>query len=100
MSQVVIFANSIKKQQRCVAGKRVDNKRWIRPVTSNEGREISANRYLVKTDRRWLETAPLQLVEMELGQSVPLINQPENYLMTNRPWHYIRSLTVWLFRRK
>ncbi|QEP41866.1 hypothetical protein D5085_01100 [Ectothiorhodospiraceae bacterium BW-2] len=92
MSQVVIFANSIKKQQRCIAGKRVDTKGWIRPVASNDGAEISANRCLVKADQRWLETAPLQLVEMELGNPVPLVNQPENYLMTNKPWRYIRHL--------
>jgi len=90
METIVVFANSVKHGQHCVAGKSVSTGQWIRPVADADGKELDHEqakyrnpygRYLVK---------PLQKIQMELGANVPLPHQPENYLITDREWlqHY------------
>ena len=36
---IVVFANSVKHGKHCVAGKDVQSKKWIRPVSNAEGAE-------------------------------------------------------------
>lgn len=86
METIVVFANSVKHGQHCVAGKSLSTGQWIRPVADASGRELDHEqakyrnpygRYLVK---------PLQKIQMELGVNVPLPHQPENYLLTGTEW--------------
>jgi len=72
METIVIFANSVKHGQHCVAGKSLATGQWIRPVADANGKELDHEqakyrnpygRYLVK---------PLQKIQMELGANVPL----------------------------
>lgn len=86
METIVVFANSVKHGQHCVAGKSLSTGQWVRPVADANGRELDHEqakyrnpygRYLVK---------PLQKINMVLGANVPLPHQPENYLITNREW--------------
>lgn len=86
MDTIVVFANSVKHGQHCVAGKSLSTGQWIRPVADASGRELDHEqakyrnpygRYLVK---------PLQKIQMELGVNVPLHHQPENYLLTDTEW--------------
>lgn len=37
---IVIFANSVKHGQHCVAGKTVNGGKWIRPVADINGKEL------------------------------------------------------------
>ncbi|MBF0471440.1 MAG: hypothetical protein HQL48_08700 [Gammaproteobacteria bacterium] len=95
MNELLILANSIKKSQRCIAGKRVDTKEWVRPVTSAEGDEISAYRcYSMDLSKKRIEVKPMQRLSIELGHAVPLLNQPENYLFSAQPWQYRGSLSA------
>ena len=83
---LAIFANSVKHHQHCVAGKDVITKEWIRPVGDKNGCELKDEqtkyhnkygKYLVK---------PLQKMEIEFLEHVPLIHQPENYVISNKIW--------------
>ena len=47
---IVIFASSIKYQGRCVAGKCISSNNWIRPVSTNNGGELSSQQVLVKNN--------------------------------------------------
>ena len=37
---IVVFANSVKHGKHCVAGKEVQTKKWIRPVSNVDGAEL------------------------------------------------------------
>ena len=83
---IVVFANSIKYQKHCVAGKCILTKQWVRPVSNIEGAELTnkqityANkygRYLVK---------PKQKIEMSFISYAPIPHQPENYIIDNFQW--------------
>ena len=80
---VVILANSVKHGKHCVAGKCVNTKQWIRPVSDNEGKELTNEHvsYINKYGKYVVK--PKQKIEMNLIQGVPLVNQPENYLINN-----------------
>lgn len=87
---IVIFANSVKKEQHCVAGKCTVTKQWIRPVSSSDGKELSddqvsyVNSY--SSNGRTYKAKPLQKIKMRFHSHAPLINQPENYVITSDRW--------------
>jgi len=83
---LIVFANSVKHSQHCVAGKTLGGGNWIRPVSDKNGKELDHEqakyrnpygRYLVK---------PLQKIQMEFASHVPLTHQPENYLISDKEW--------------
>lgn len=83
---LVVFANSVKHRQHCVAGKALGSGNWIRPVSDINGKELDDEqakfrnpygRYLVK---------PLQKIQMEFISHVPLRHQPENHLISDKEW--------------
>jgi hypothetical protein len=89
---IVIFANSIKHGQHCVAGKCLQTKEWIRPVSNALGAELSnlqatyANKYgnyIVK---------PKQKIEMNFKKHTPISQQPENYLIDDTQWYQRYSI--------
>jgi hypothetical protein len=77
---VVVFANSIKHGQHCVAGKRLSDKNWVRLVADDAGAELNHDK--VKYTNRYgtYEVKPLQKIDMNIGRHVPLPHQPENYI--------------------
>lgn len=83
---IVIFANSVKHGSHCIAGKTIDTKEWIRPVGDENGRELSNEEIIVQNPYGKFEAKPLQKVEIEFIKQVPLKNQPENYLISNKTW--------------
>lgn len=83
---IVIFANSVKHGKHCVAGKLVHSNKWIRPVSNIEGAELSNQQCLYENPHGRFKVKPLQKIEMNLSQHVPLINQPENYLISDEIW--------------
>lgn len=84
--QTVIFANSIKHGQHCVAGKTLEGKQWVRPVSDSEGKELTHSQAKCRNPHGTFNVKPLQKVTIGLSGHVPLINQPENYLIDGSVW--------------
>ncbi len=57
---VVIFANSVKHEKHCVAGKDVDSHSWIRPVSDTEGAELSDQQCFCENPHGRFKVKPLQ----------------------------------------
>lgn len=85
--EIVILANSLKNQARCVAGKCISTKQWIRPVGDSQGKALANNQITVKNwkGQTW-QLKTLQKAEINFSHHVPLINQPENYLIDGSQW--------------
>jgi hypothetical protein len=84
--QTVIFANSIKHGQHCVAGKTLDGKHWVRPVSDRCGKELTHSQAKCRNPHGTFNVKPLQKVTIGLSAHAPLINQPENYLIDDSIW--------------
>lgn len=85
--EVVILANSIKHSSHCVAGKEYNSKGWVRSVANESGGELS--REQVKYCNVYGAQGavkPLQRIKMTFSNHVPLIHQPENYLIDGSMW--------------
>ncbi|ENI8055631.1 hypothetical protein ABZX01_001218 [Vibrio vulnificus] len=85
-SEVVVLANSIKHGQHCVAGKCVNTGRWIRPVSSLQGGELSHQQARIRNPHGTFSVKPLQKVRIGIAQHAPLPHQPENYLIDGTVW--------------
>lgn len=83
---IVILANSVKHNQHCVAGKDIATKDWIRPVSNANGSELTHNQIICENPYGKYPIKVMQKVEIEFLQKAPLINQPENYIITNTIW--------------
>jgi hypothetical protein len=81
--RLVCLANSIKLGGHCVAGLRVDGKGWIRPISELPEGELMTRQCTCDSG---VEVAPLDLIEVEIGGHRPIVNQSENFLVTNTPW--------------
>jgi hypothetical protein len=84
---IVVLANSIKNNERCLAGKEIARTGehwriggWIRPVGTAAGAEVP-----VALMRRCLGREPrlLEIIEVPFEKAVPLPDQPENWLLDN-----------------
>ncbi len=85
--EVVILANSIKQGNRCVAGKNIRTKEWIRPVSTEEGGALSNQQARISNKYGTYGVKPLQKAYIEFSLEVPLASQPENLLIANnKPW--------------
>lgn len=84
--QTVIFANSIKHGQHCVAGKTLDGKQWVRPVSNRQGKELTHTQAKCRNPHGTYNVKPLQKITMGIAEHVPLINQPDNYLIDDSVW--------------
>lgn len=85
--EIVIFANSVKKRGHCVAGKSIKEKKWIRPVSSDSGGELSDKTIQYKNKGRLWNVKPLDKIEIKFNKPVPLVNQPENHLISDSEWN-------------
>ncbi|HHE9442967.1 TPA: hypothetical protein ACPG1Q_000752 [Haemophilus influenzae 10810] len=87
---IVILAKSIKNGHFCIAGKDLSNFEWIRPVSTEEGGEITKQQS--KLTYQGAEASPWDCcifhnVEIDFQRRVPLYFQPENYLIsTEHQW--------------
>lgn len=80
---IVILANSYKKNGSCVAGKDIDTKEWIRPVADSDGAALNSDQTKM-TNSIWDGTyalKTLQKAKIKFIKKVPLSSQPENYLI-------------------
>ena len=83
---LVIFANSVKHHQHCVAGKDILTKEWIRPVGDKNGCELKDEQTKYKNPYGKFSVKPLQKMEIEFLKKAPLKQQPENYIISNKIW--------------
>jgi hypothetical protein len=94
MSQVeiLVLANSVKHQQHCVAGKYLANGQWVRPVSTEAGAELNHNQAKYQNPYGTFTVKPLQKILMKFSRHVPLIHQPENYLIDETVWRQNYSI--------
>ena len=83
IKEIVVFANSVKHGNSCVAGKCMKTGEWIRPVSNDQGGEIS-NEQTVKVSGYRLQI--LDKVKVDLSHHAPLNHQTENYVINKTPW--------------
>jgi len=83
---IVIFANSVKHHQHCVAGKDVATKEWIRPVGDENGCELKDEQTKYKNKYGEYLAKPLQKMKIKFIKKSPLLNQPENYVISDDIW--------------
>lgn len=83
---IVILANSVKHRQHCVAGKDIITKKWIRPVNDSDGGELSHEQAKSKNPHGLFPISVLQKIEIGFSKEAPLINQPENFVITDEIW--------------
>ena len=83
---IVVFANSVKHGQHCVAGKCIATGLWVRPVADARGSALSAKQVMYQNNYGTYSVKPMQKIEMYLDSHVPLNNQPENYMLTDKLW--------------
>lgn len=89
--RLVCLANSSKYNGRCIAGKDLMNRDWIRPVSANEHGEIS--RLQMLSDG--VEPTLLDIVEVPITRAVPKNHQVENYLIDgSRKWKIDGAMEV------
>ncbi len=83
---IVILANSIKHNEHCVAGKCIETKQWIRPVSTMEGAELNREQSTFHNIHGNYMVKPMQKIEMYFHSVAPLVNQPENHLINDQQW--------------
>lgn len=77
---VLILANSYKHQNWCVAGKLTTTKQWVRLVGDRSGAALTTAQTSYTNTFGTYRLRPLKKIVMDIGDPVPLINQPENFL--------------------
>jgi hypothetical protein len=83
---IVVLANSLKHGQHCVAGKCINSGHWIRPVSNNEGAELSHEQAKCKNPYGIYLVKPKQKIKIGISHHFPLINQPDNYVIDDSIW--------------
>lgn len=97
VKRIVILANSIKHQKRCVAGREVwfkDGKHrlgaWVRPVSSTGKGEIALEQSTLPDGS---QPAVLEIIDVPLSGHAEDPTQPENWnLSTDKPWHRVTTV--------
>ena len=84
--EIVILANSVKHRQHCVAGKTINDKQWIRPVSDIHGGALSHEQAVCQNPHGTFDVRPLQKVLIGLTSHASLPNQPENYVVADTVW--------------
>lgn len=84
--QVIILASSIKHDGLCVAGRVLGSGKWIRLVGDQLGAELKKEQALISNKYGTFGVKPMQIVEVDLKQHVPLMHQPENCLVHEGIW--------------
>ncbi|MEQ3638100.1 MULTISPECIES: hypothetical protein [unclassified Alcanivorax] len=92
-AEIIVFANSVKHGQHCVAGKCINTGNWIRPVSNTNGAELSHEQAKYQNPYGTFCVKPLQKIRMGFSQHAPLSHQPENYLIDGNLWRQNYSIS-------
>ena len=84
--EMLCMANSWKHQERCIAGLLTDGS-WIRPVSNPDGGAITMGQCKTSEGR---SVRPLDVIRLVVERPSPLPHQPENRLIANQPWQFLR----------
>lgn len=84
--QIIIFADSVKHHNHCVAGKCASTGIWIRPVADVHGRELTNEQIKYRNKYGVFPIKPLQKINIEFDRHAPLVHQPENHIITDSLW--------------
>lgn len=84
--EIIIFANSFKHHQHCVAGKYIKTGQWVRAVSNAEGAELTHDQAKCQNPHGTYNVKPLQKVLMNFSSHAPLKHQPENYVIDGSRW--------------
>jgi len=91
---IVIFADSVKHGQHCIAGKEILTKQWVRPVSNQGGGALSDAQVCYKNIYGTFSVKLLQKMEIEFLFHAPQLNQPENYVVKAGTWTQCFNLTL------
>ncbi|TVQ46660.1 MAG: hypothetical protein EA365_05100 [Gloeocapsa sp. DLM2.Bin57] len=86
--QILCLANSYKCQGRCIAGLRQDGLGWIRPVSTHLHGTLFAEEYQLPHQQ---EPRLFDILEIDFIKPLPELHQPENWLISNKPWRLVTS---------
>ncbi|MBW1616233.1 MAG: hypothetical protein JRJ49_06825 [Deltaproteobacteria bacterium] len=78
---IVCLANSRKNFGRCIVGKEIKSKKWIRPISDREKEKIS------EEERRYKNgdmPKLLDIIKIPIKKYKPTLNQKENYLINDK----------------
>jgi hypothetical protein len=92
VERVVCLANSRKSLGRCIAGRRVSDRSWFRPISDRDGHEIS------ELDRRYPDGKTAQLldvVDIPCHEPRPYRHQSENVLIDDRFYWTKHGRVTW-----
>lgn len=91
---VLVLAKSIKHRNFCVAGKNIVTGAWVRPVGGGEGTELTPEQVEYRNYYGQYSIKPLQVVQMSFSAGAPLINQPENKIVSGVIWQQCPPFNV------
>ncbi len=86
---ILCLANAWKKGGRCIAGIRMDEGSWVRPVSDTKDGELTDSQCKMDAGR---QVAPLDVVRVYLKAPAPRPHQPEDWLISARQWRLQRRL--------
>ena len=92
VKEIVIFANSVKHHEHCIAGKDTATKNWVRPVSDDLGSALSNQQVKCRNIYGTFPVKLLQKVKVKLLRHSPLVNQPENYVVSSEIWDQCYNL--------
>ena len=81
-ADILCLANSWKSGGRCVAGIRMDDGSWIRPVSDTDDGELTPSQCTLDNQR---QARPLDIVRLYLKEPAPRPHQPENWQIMEVP---------------
>lgn len=84
--EIVCLANSYKLQQRCIAGKDIEHRKWIRPVSSSAKGELTIQQISYHNGEI---PRLLDIIRIPFEDIKPLPYQPENILISSERWEKI-----------
>lgn len=90
--QMLVLANSKKRGGRCLAGIRTDTLDWIRPVTESSHNEMPTQSCINSITAEPLR--PLDLIEIEIEEPLPLKYQRENWLSSPNSISFLRKVSI------
>ncbi len=91
-AEVICLANSRKLGGRCIAGLRVDDSGWLRPVGTLPDGTLYPPNYTLSDGT---VAAPLDVVQIGIRAHRPLTHQPENWVVDGSTWTLLsRPMTI------
>ena len=81
---LVLLANSRKHADRCIAGKSIEDGRWVRPISARPEASVSRSERCYEGG---IEPALLDIVEVALLEPQATALQPENWLL-DPEWYW------------